>query len=46
MNDAESLIAYGCALWCSQIVCILPYSLNTTTAFYFATEYSHVRVFV
>jgi len=28
LNDAESLKTYGCALWCSQIVYILPYSLN------------------
>jgi len=35
----------GCALWCSQIVHI-PYSLNTTTAMYFATECSDVTVFV
>ena len=35
----------GCALWCSQFVCI-PYSLNTTTAIYFATECSDVTVFV
>jgi len=26
---------YGCVLWCSQVVCIRPYSLNTTIAFYF-----------
>jgi len=36
----------GCALRCSQVVYIRPYSLNTTTAFYFATEYSDVAVFV
>jgi len=34
----------ACALWCSQIVYIRPYSLNTTTAFYFVTECSDVTV--
>ena len=28
-------------LWSSQIVCICPYSLNITTAFYFLNEYSN-----
>jgi len=46
LNDAESLTTYGCALWCSQIVYILPYFLNTTTAFYFATECSEGTVFI
>ena len=46
LNDAESLTSYGCAPWCSQIVYICPYSLNTTTAFYFATECLDVTVFV
>jgi len=32
------LTTYGCALWCTRIV--------HTTAFYFATEYSDVTVFV
>ena len=32
--------------WRSQIVYILPYSLNTTTAFYFVTECSDIAVFV
>jgi len=36
----------GCLLWRSEIVYILPYSLNTTTAFYFATECSDIAVFV
>jgi len=45
-KDAESLTTYGCALWCSQIVYIRPYSLSTTTAFYFATECSDVTVLV
>jgi len=30
----------------SQIVCIHPYSLNTTTAFDFATECSDVAMFI
>ena len=45
-KDAEDLITYGCLLWRSQIVYIRPYSLNTTTAFYFVTEYSDIAVFV
>ena len=36
----------GCVLWCRQIVCIRPYSLNTTTAFYFVTECPYIAVFV
>jgi len=44
LKDAESLATYACALWCSQIVYIRPYSLNTTTAFYFVTEGSNVTV--
>jgi len=39
LNGAESLTTYSCALWCRQIAYICPYSLNTTTAFYFATEF-------
>jgi len=38
LNDAEILRTYGCVLWCSQIVYIHPYSLDTTTAFDFVTE--------
>ena len=34
-----------CALWCSQIVSIRPYSLNTATTFYFVSECSDVAVF-
>ena len=45
LNDADSLTTCGCALSCSQIVYIRPYSLNTTSAFYFATECSDVTVF-
>jgi len=39
---------YGYALWCSQIVYIdiRPYSLNTTTAFYFMTEGPEVTLLV
>jgi len=44
--DAEGLITYNCMLWRSQIVYIHPYSLNTTTAFYFVTECSNIAVFV
>ena len=32
-------------VWCNQIVYIRPYYLNTTTAFYFATECSDIAVF-
>jgi len=46
LNGAKSLTTYGCALWCSQIVYIRPYSLNTTNAFYFVTERSDVTVSV
>jgi len=46
LNDAKNLTTYGCTLWCSQIVYIRPYSFNTATAFYFATECSNVTVFV
>ena len=45
MNDAEILTTCGFVLWCSQIVYIRPYSLNTATAFYFATKCSDVAVF-
>jgi len=37
---------YGCLLLCSQIVYNRPYSLNTTTVFYFVTERSNIAVFV
>jgi len=43
LNEAESLTTYGCGLWSN--VYILPYSLNTTTTFYFATEYSDVQMY-
>jgi len=36
---------YGHVGWCSESVCIRPYSLNTTTAFYFVTECSDIAVF-
>jgi len=45
-TDAESLTAYGCALWCSQIVYIRTYSFNNTTAFSFVTEGPDVPVLV
>ena len=44
--ERHCLITYGCLLRRSQIVYIRPYSLNTTTAFYFVTEYSDITVFV
>jgi len=46
LNDAEFLTTYGCVLWCSQIVSIRPYSLNSITAVDFVTECSDVAVFV
>jgi len=45
LNDVEILTTCGCVLWCSQIVYFLPYSLNTTTSFYFVTGCSDVAVF-
>jgi len=33
-KDAKNLTTYGYVLWCSQIVCIRPYSLNTIIEFY------------
>jgi len=46
LNTAEILTKYFCMLWCSQIISIRPYSLNTTTAFCFVTGCSDVTVFV
>jgi len=46
LNDAESLTMFGYAFSCSQIVYTCPYSLNTTTAFYFATECSDVTAYL
>jgi len=43
-KDAENLTTYGSVL-CSQIVCIRPYSLNTTIARYFVTECSTLQCF-
>ena len=45
-KDAENLTTYGYMLWCSQIVCIRPYSLNNITAFYSVNEWSNFAVFV
>jgi len=45
-KDAENLTTHGSVLWCSRIVFIRPYSLNTTTAFYFVTECSDIAVLV
>jgi len=44
LKDVESLITYGCAHSCSQIVYIGPHSLNTTIAFYFPTQCSNIAV--
>jgi len=41
-----NLTTYGCVLWCSQIVYIRPYSLNTTTTFYFVTECSDIQIHI
>jgi len=46
LNEVESLTTYGCSLWCSQIVYVHPYSLNTTTAFYLMAECFDVAVFI
>jgi len=45
-KDAENLTTYGYVLWCSQIVCIRSYSLNTTIAFYSVIEWSNFAVSV
>jgi len=44
LNDTESLTMHGCALWRSQIAYVCSYSLNTTTVFYFVTEWPDVTV--
>jgi len=43
-KDAENLTTYGYVLWCSQIVCIRPYSLNTLIAFYSVNKWSNFAV--
>jgi len=45
-KDAENLTTYGYMLWCSQIVCICPYSLNAIIAFYSVNERSNFAVSV
>ena len=45
-KDAENLTTYGYMLWCSQIVCIRPCSLNTIIAFYSVNEWSNFAVSV
>jgi len=40
-KDVENLTTYDCVLWCSQIVCIRPYSLNTIIAFYSVNEWTN-----
>ena len=37
-KDAENLTMYGYVLWCSQIVCIRHYSLNTIIVFHSVNE--------
>ena len=46
LNDAQTPIMYGWALWCSQnvYISIHSYSLNTKTTFYFVTECPGVTV--
>ena len=46
LNNAEILTTHGYVLWCSHIVYISPYSLNTTTTFDFMIECSDVAAFV
>jgi len=41
-KDAESLKTCGCVLYCSQIVYIRPYSLNTASACCFVNECSDI----
>ena len=45
-KDAEGLTTYGYVVWCSQIVCICHYSLNTIIAFYSVNEWSNFAVSV
>ena len=45
-KDAENLTTYGYVLWCSQIVCVRHYSLNTIIAFYSVIEWSNFAVSV
>jgi len=43
-KDAENLTTYGYVIWCSQIVGIRHYSLNTITAFCSVIEWSNFAV--
>jgi len=45
-KDAENLTTYGYVLWCSQIVCIRHYFLNTIIAFYSVNEWLNFAVSV
>ena len=45
-KDAENVTTNGYMLWCSQIVCIRPYSLNTIIAFYSVNDWSNFAVSV
>jgi len=46
LERCRNLTTYGYVLWCSQIVCIRHYSLNTTIAFYSVNEWSKFAVSV
>jgi len=45
-KDAENLTTYAYVLWCSQIICIRPYSLNTVIVFHSVNELSNFAVSV
>jgi len=45
-KDAENLATCGYGIRCSQIVCIRPYSLNTTIAFHSVNVWSNLAVSV
>ena len=45
-KHAENLTTYGYVLWCSQIVCIRHYHLNTIIAFYSVNEWMNFAVSV
>jgi len=46
LNGEKSLTTYGCMLHCSQIVYVRPYSLGTTTTFYFVNKSLDITVLV
>jgi len=45
-SENGDIATHGYVLWCGQIVCIRPYSLNTTIAFYSVNEWSNFAVSV